>query len=544
MIFGEGPSLLNLSSQDVLREKLLPRARFAEYDAASPAPRNPCTENTRTAILDTLQVWAGDNTTTKVYWLNGMAGTGKTTIAYSFSQLLDEKECLGGTFFASHLRADTSDVHCIIPTISLQLAKYSPSLSPLILDVVEANPDCSSWRIGKQFLNFMVKPLMTAYRDTKEVVVPIIVLDALDECFDQSLVTELLSVILKHSESLPVKFFITSRPEIRLKESFNKSQAHSDFILHEVEKEIIKADIELYIRGCLHDGQTWLNRHDWPSQAELETLVNMSGTLFIYAATVCKYIAQRGCMSMPQRLSDVVNFTSETMVVTQPLDALYGRILDAAYDSANTREKSDIRMVLETIVYVHTPLSMTAISVLMNMPMEQVQAALSSLHSLIYIPPSQHTDKHISIFHASFHDFISNQTLSSKHYLDPCASHKFLAHQCLSLMEKEWQGKKIVSYLAERKCGEISESLAYACGSWIFHFTEAYNNNESIGLKDFFEKHLLRWMDCLSILGKLGTAVHSLHKLESWANVSDLLVFLLQVNYTYNKLRPKSCWQL
>ena len=220
----------------------MPRAEFAAYDDASPAPRNACTENTRKAILDTLRVWASDNTATKVYWLNGMAGTGKTTIAYSFSEILDEGGSLAGTFFSSHLRVDTSDVCCINPTICLQLATsgYLPSFSHLILDVVEANPNCKSWRIGKQFLNFIVRPLTAAYRDNREVmVVPVIVLDALDECSDQSLVAELLSVILKHSASLPVKFFITSRPEIRLNESFHKSWAHSNFILHEVEKKII-----------------------------------------------------------------------------------------------------------------------------------------------------------------------------------------------------------------------------------------------------------------------------------------------------------------
>jgi hypothetical protein len=30
-------------------------------------------------------------------------------------------------------------------------------------------------------------------------------------------------------------------------------------------------------------------------------------------------------------------------------------------------------------------------------------------------------------------------------------------------------------------------------------------------------------MDCLSILGKLGTAINFLNKLKSWANVSDTL---------------------
>ena len=500
----------------------MPRAHFAEYDAASPAPRNACTENTRKAILEALRVWASDNTTTKVYWLNGMAGTGKTTIAYSFSEILDEKESLGGTFFSSHLRVDTSDVRCIIPTISLQLAQYMPSLSTLILDVVEAYPDCSSWRIGKQFLNFIVRPLIAAYKDIREGVVPIIVLDALDECSNQTLVAELLSLILKHCKSLPVKFFITSRPAIVLKETFDHPWGHSSFILHEVEREIVRADIELYIKACLLGGQIRHNKYNWPPLAELEKLVNMSGTLFIYAATICKYIAQRGSSCMPQRLSDVVNFALETTSgVTHPLDVLYERILDAAYAFTNEKERLDINMVLQAVVYTYNPLSMTAISALMQMPIENTEAALSSLHSLLYIP-SQDPDTPISIFHASFHDFISNQILSSKHYLDPCVSHKHLALQCLSLMGREWSQKQKVSYLAERKYREISESLAYACGSWAFHFTHA-GNDGSDELKQFFQKHLLRWLDCLSILEKLGTAMHALHKLEEWTNVSDFV---------------------
>ncbi|KAF8804277.1 hypothetical protein BYT27DRAFT_7340295, partial [Phlegmacium glaucopus] len=512
-----------------LSEKLLPRAQFAEYDAASSAPRNPCTENTRKAILDTLQVWANDNTTTNVYWLNGMAGTGKTTIAYSFSDILHEKDSLGGSFFCSHLRVDTSDVRCIIPTIALQLAKYLPSLSQLILNVVEANPECSSWRIDKQFRNFIVRPLTSACRGDREVVVvPVIVLDALDECSDQSLVDQLLSTILKHSASLPVKFFITSRPEISIKESFGKSWAHSNFILHEVENEVVKADIELYIKACLVDGQIWLNRHNWPPQAQVERLVNMSGTLFIYAATVCKYIAQMGSSHMPQRLSDVINFTSEiTFGVTQPLDVLYKRILDTAYNSRNPRERSDIGIVLKAVVYVYNPLSMSAISGLVQLPIEQVENALSSLHSLIHIPSSQHHIKHISILHASFHDFISNQIHSSKYYLDSHASHRSLAHQCLSLMDQEWSKKAVVSYLAERRHEEISEALAYACDSWAFHFTYADNDNGSDKLKQFFQRHLLRWMDCLSILGKLGTAMHALYKLENWANTQNHLVIMV-----------------
>ena len=500
----------------------MPRAEFAEYDAASPAPRNGCTEDTRKAILDTLRMWASDNTTTKVYWLNGMAGTGKTTIAYSFSEILNDSESLGGTFFSSHLRVDTSDVRCIIPTICLQLAakKFFPSLCHLILDVVEDNPDCKSWRIAKQFQNFIVKPLTAAYRDTSNIVFPVIVLDALDECSGPPLVAELLSVILKHSKSLPLKFFIASRPEIRLKESFAKPWTHSNFILHEVEKELVKADIELYI-------ERWLNMHgnshDWPPKDEVGRLANMSGALFFYAATVCKYIAQKGTPGMSQRLSDVVDSNlEETSGVTHPLNILYERILDAAYAFTNEREKKNIDKILTAVVYVCNPLSVAAISSLMEMPINHIEAALSSLHSLIYIP-SQGPEMPISTFHASFSDFITTQLEfhSSKHYLDPCISHRHLAHQCLELMNKVWSQEGKIDYLEERRCTEISESLAYACSNWTIHFT--YKDvGRPAELSDVFQKHLLQWMDCLSILGKLGAATHSLKKLKSWANVSNV----------------------
>ncbi|KAF8227207.1 hypothetical protein L208DRAFT_1379899 [Tricholoma matsutake] len=40
-------------------------------------------------ILANLEAWAADAGDMSIYWLNGMAGTGKTIIAFTFSQILD-----------------------------------------------------------------------------------------------------------------------------------------------------------------------------------------------------------------------------------------------------------------------------------------------------------------------------------------------------------------------------------------------------------------------------------------------------------------------
>ena len=136
-------------------------------------------------------------------------------------------------------------------------------------------------------------------------------------------------------------------------------------------------------------------------------------------------------------------------------------------------------IILQVVVYAYNPLSMTAIGALVQMPVKHIKAALSSLHSLVYIP-SEDPNIPISLFHASFHDFISNQILSLQYYLEPCGSHKYLALQCLSLIEKEWSQKERIPYLAERKSEDISEPLAYACSSWAFHFT--YSDTVTLGV--------------------------------------------------------------
>ena len=104
---------------------------------------------------------------------------------------------------------------------------------------------------------------------------------------------------------------------------------------------------------------------------------------------------------------------------------LYKRILDTAYESADPMERSYLGVVLKAVVYVYNPLSMSAISVLVQMPIEGVQAALTFLHSLIYIPSPQQPAKHVSIFHASFYDFIvikicpQNTTLTLVFHTEP-----------------------------------------------------------------------------------------------------------------------------
>ncbi|KAG8762709.1 F-box/WD repeat-containing protein 9 [Ceratobasidium sp. 428] len=85
-------------SEQAMENRLsrLPNSPAAWYRSAksSTVLRGECTPNTRVKVLQGLDQWASDSESPTVYWLNGMAGTGKTTIAYSFGRKLEHSEPL------------------------------------------------------------------------------------------------------------------------------------------------------------------------------------------------------------------------------------------------------------------------------------------------------------------------------------------------------------------------------------------------------------------------------------------------------------------
>ena len=234
-----------------------------------------------------------------------------------------------------------------------------------------------------------------------------------------------------------------------------------------------------------------------------------------------------------ERLEDVTDILPNSPnSETSALDNLYGRILSAAFRVANAREKDEIQKVLRVVTSVRTPLSINGLSELLKIKVENVSEALSSLHSVVYIP--ENTDLPISTFHASFTDFISTKKRSRKHFLDPFKSHHMLGLHSLgllqsSLMENICQleglsGSLNMGISPSTVKDQIPEALMYACINWASHVANMKSGREVArevwdALYSFFDEKLLQWFECLSLLTRLGDAVSSLQKLEAWVVV-------------------------
>jgi hypothetical protein len=140
--------------------------------------------------------------------MSGMPGMGGTTIAYSFYERLVKGGMLGASFFCSCLLSVCSDIHRIFPTIAYQLAHSCPPVAFELLEILKKN---LSAPLLQQFQQLILVPVKAGMPETDKIFV--IVVDALDECTDINAVGDFLMVIHCRVGDLPVKIFITSRPE-------------------------------------------------------------------------------------------------------------------------------------------------------------------------------------------------------------------------------------------------------------------------------------------------------------------------------------------
>jgi Cdc6-like AAA superfamily ATPase len=167
-------------------------ASTARFDPDS--KRKSCTKDTRTEILQKAYNWfQGVNIKTDetlpmegninghIFWLDGEAGTGKSTIAQTVANHFDETSQLGASFFCSRDNADCSNLNLIFPTIAHQLSSFNPTFKKHVSEAMRKDPDVQSALPSRQLQKLIVEPLHAVLREGRFEPC-IIVIDALDEC--------------------------------------------------------------------------------------------------------------------------------------------------------------------------------------------------------------------------------------------------------------------------------------------------------------------------------------------------------------------------
>lgn len=202
-----------------------------------------------------------------------------------------------------------------------------------------------------------------------------------------------------------------------------------------------------------------------------------------------------------------------------------------------TQERYQLfRIVVGAIVLLFDTLPSDALARLLHLEKGEMDRLLGPLGSVIHIPERHN----IRLFHPSFRDFLIDpaRCIGPRFLIDEPESHMNIFISCRNLMSTGLQ-RDICSLkrpgVLTHEISKIiirdhlSPDIQYACSHWVHHVKECQTKALGIGsgvgnrILEFFQTHLLHWLEVLSLIQKLSEGVLALQMLQNIIKVSLLL---------------------
>lgn len=483
-----------------------------------------------------IYMWANGDGEQHIFWLSGLAGTGKTTVARSVALLSRAKQQLGASFFFSKGGGDAGRAVKFVTSIAVQLARSVPGVHRHISNAIIQRPEIASQSLRDQWQYLVLEPQSKLEKPATFV----LIVDALDECegsTDAQLVVQLLAMS-GSLKRVQLRVFLTSRPEVHIQYGLDQvpDAKRQGFVLHQVSPPTINHDIRLFLKHELDRiGRQHYQEPGWLGAEVIENLVRRASGLFIWAATACRFISEG---TFAEDRLDMLADGSDCDSAAGPerhLDQLYLTVLQKSvqnsYTAAELAKYHGLMLqILGSIVALSSPLSVQSLSALILIPEQRVNRMLKWLHAILDVPKGQ--NQPLRLHHPSFRDFLfsKDRCADEKFYVDEKQAHATLASKCIELMSSRLKqnmcGMKAPGTLAakvgkDRIAQRIRSELQYACINWIQHVAKAgmqLCNAQQV--LEFLIEHFLHWLEALGWLGKVSEGIHAISLLESIVSVS------------------------
>ncbi|KAL8313011.1 hypothetical protein RB593_007301 [Gaeumannomyces tritici] len=502
----------------------LPVAKGAAFDAQANEHDPNCHPDTRVDLLADIHKWIEDPNGKCIFWLRGMAGTGKSTISRTVAKKLYAAKVPSASFFFKKGEGDRGGSAMFFTTILAQLVQQVPDLESHVRNAIDSDPAIVDKAKKEQFEKLLLEPLNKCKGPSFQLLA--VVVDALDECDREEDATALIHLLSRAQEatSFRLRFFVTSRPELPIRLGFRDiSGDYQDLSLHEIPEVDIAKDISTFLRSELGKIREKFNKTvvgstistDWPSSTNLQSLVNMAVPLFIFASTACRFIGDDKLGDPEDQLDKLLKYRKKGG--RSQLHQTYLPILDQLLKDADTKDDEAailewFRELVGAIVLLADPLSTTSLARLLGKSQKYVGSKLARLHSALNISEDPATP--VKPLHLSFHDFLVDDDTHS-FWIDKQDIHKRLADRCLELLSTGDTLRKDVCDLhhpgtlrSEIEPGIIDNRLPpevqYACRYWVHHWKESRRQiRDGDRVHHFLTDRLLYWLEALGLAGRI-----------------------------------------
>jgi hypothetical protein len=523
----------------------LPCAVEAPFNSYQKQHEPTCLPDTRVDILKDIYTWANSNDKRRIFWLNGLAGTGKSTIARTIAQRYFDQTRLAASFFFSRGTEDVSYAGKFVTTIATQLVSSIPELYQYVYQAITEHNEIASRSLYDQWHKLVLQPLSKLNSNSNHSAY-ILVIDALDECGDENEVRIILQLLaqIRSLKAVQLRVFLTSRPEIPIRHGIREmaDTEHQDFVLHNVSQSIVDHDIFIFLNHRLKFiGQERAFGVDWPGDKQIQDLVQKASGLFIWASTACRFI-QEGKRFARKRLDTILNHNSSAITAPEKhLNDIYMTVLQHSISLEYTEDEkhelySILRQVLGSIVILFSPFSTQSLSRLLCLSKVDVSEAVEDLHSVLDIP--REDTRPLRLHHPSFRDFIlrNDRCTNPNFWVDEKKAHKLLAGRCIKLMSASLRqnicgvdapGTLVADIDSSQVEQYLSTEVKYACLYWVQHIKKSgVRLDEECQTHSFLQKHVLHWLEALAWMRKVSEGIHAIALLGSCIDVSKVSSFL------------------
>lgn len=517
----------------------LPYAEDAPFNSYAKQHEPACLRNTRVDLLREIHSWADGQDERCIFWLSGLAGTGKSTIARTVARSYWDKQRLAGSFFFSRGGGDVGHAGRFVTTLAVQLARNVPAVKQFISDAIAESDDIASQSLRDQWHHLVVGPLLKV-GDSGCPASLVLVVDALDECDSDSNISIIVQLLAEAplSTRARLRVLLTSRPEVPIRLGFYEmpDTKHQDVVLHNISRSIVDHDIALFLQHklrliarecCLDAG--------WPGVEIVTQLAQSACGLFIWAATACRFIRE-GKRFAAKRLDAILcNSSAIPAAPEQHLNKIYMTVLqNSIYLEYTDEEKKEqcetIRCILGSIGVLFSPLSVQSLDQLLDVT-GGIGPILEDLHAILDIPNDQ--NRPLRPHHPSFRDFLlKRDRCGDEFWVNEKQAHSALAHRCVQLMSRSLKQDVCRVGAPDALVAEMDVTrlercllpeLQYACLYWIQHLAKSDARLCDGGQEhEFLKEHCLQWLEALGWMGKVCEGIHAISSLESITLVSWL----------------------
>ncbi|KAH8823400.1 WD40-repeat-containing domain protein [Flagelloscypha sp. PMI_526] len=500
--------------------------------------RQPCTPGTRIAILQRLLDCATAHEldlNNSLFWLYGLAGTGKTTILRDICERLQRLNILASSYFCS-IQLSSGDARHLVPTIARHLASRSKTFKAALILQLQQDPDLFFATLKPQFEYLLCNPWKVAAHQNVACAARVVVIDALDECDRGEEFLSLLLDAIDDGQLQGIQFIVSSRPVPRLLKRVRAMRPDSPQVsLHEIPKEEVNGDIRRYLEANLF----------LPSP-RIDQLVARADGLFIYASTLVKYLTPTQPLAhieLERRLEKVLAQTLER----SSINPLYKQIVDIALSLDDDEVMQTRWSILHAILCAAEPPSADVVAGLLGVDSQVVTALVDSLYSVLF---TAGVGGPIYIFHASFHDFIVS-SIDGKFGFNASRTHSILAQACLVEMNKSLRfnvchlessfipDADLNPPLEQRILTHMGDFLVYASRHWWLHVKRCDEKSQSNifpRIERVLQAKGIYWIEAMSLLEDIRGCKEVLAELSSNSSIVQMASAISQLALQTGKL--------